>query len=221
MEGAIRKDFLRELDEVRDELKDLSEESNSNPVPQKQPAFLPHIMTNMPFLSITLLFLLMFFLLIQMSADLYKLIALFFLIIASLSGVQQVEQIIQNKKRSIFEVLVGFVLIFTLAISYYVVWTFIAKYFWPIMIFLGIILLLGTFFFLLHAYIGYLKRIATYETGITALIMFSTWIAFLATLLEKSILYFLLFVVLLVLFGKASIDFSQRFRKRKIKREEM
>ncbi len=216
MEGAIKEDFMNELDEVSEQLKNLATETPEKEPPKKHSsANLPSFMPSSPFLSITILFLLVFFLLIQMPAELYRTIALLSLLVASLAGIQQVALIVRNHKRTGFEMIVGLVLIFMLAVSYFFAWDFIAKYFWPIMIFFGIILVLGTVFFLLHAYMAYLRRFASFETGITSLIMAGTWIVFLATVLEQSMIYFLLFIVLFILFGKASIDFSERFREKK------
>ncbi|MCF7799028.1 hypothetical protein K9M74_03925 [Candidatus Woesearchaeota archaeon] len=216
MEGATKEDFMKELEEVSEQLKNLAEETPQADPPQKRPAErTPHIMPSTPFLSVTILFLLVFFFLYSLPAQLYQLIAFLFLILASLSGVQYVADLLDAKKRTLYETIIGVVVIFTLAISYYMVWSFIATYFLYVMVLLGVILGLGSLFFLLHAYLGYLRRAASYETGITALIMVGAWIAFLATILKTSMVYFLLFVVLLILFSKASIDFSERFREKK------
>ncbi|MFP4118592.1 MAG: hypothetical protein ACLFTH_00900 [Candidatus Woesearchaeota archaeon] len=77
-----------------------------------------------------------------------------------------------------------------------------------------ILLVIETFWFLLHAYLGFLHGKLGRESSITSLLLAGSWILLLSFWLYPHLLLFLLVVIALIIFGKASFDFSKRFVKR-------
>jgi len=122
MEGATKEDFLKELDEVRDELKELSQDLPAAANSKRSKTKLPSIMPSTPYLSTALLFLFLFFLGVQSAELPYRAIAFASLIIAVLAGVQHVALTLLKKNISVFDYLVSIFLLFAFAMIYFFVW---------------------------------------------------------------------------------------------------
>lgn len=161
-----------------------------------------------------LLFLLLFFLTLPFLNGFFTLIASIAFCLAFFQLIKFLADILLHKKTSQGFLFVGVLLL--LGASIMLFWQMILA---PIKVFLlvlfGIFIVVDILFFFLHAYIAYMKRLAFKETRMTAFIMVVTLLIFSLTLLYENILLYLLLSIFVVLFSKASIDFSKRLRVKK------
>ncbi len=213
--------MLSELDSIKTELDALmkdSETAESKPSPSVNVPS-PNISSifGNSYLIVGILFLIVFFSAAQSNIIFLRVIASVSFAIAAVALIRVLADIMYSKRSSSFELLVGgaIALILTLSLMYF--WTQILEPFKLVLFWILLVLLaINAFFYILHAYFGYIQRKGETETAVTGLILIISCIIALATFAYGHVLLYVLFVVVIALFCKATIDFSKRFRVKKL-----
>lgn len=108
---------------------------------------------------------------------------------------------------------IGVVTIAILSGSYVLLWMWVLNPYVDIVFFvLSLIFFSGIVFFLIHSYLAYLRRIANDEIKLLSIIGGIGFILFLVQLLHSHFLLITIYLVILSLFMKGIIDFTERFR---------
>jgi len=213
--------MLSELEQIKTELDQLMKESDISPA---QPKKSKNIAKDMPpsfgnfYLFAGVLFLIMFFVTVQSESALLKIISAISFAIAALALIRVLADMMYAQKKTAFTFIVGLAVALMLTISLLYFWNQLLEPYKLILFWILFILLaINAFFFILHSYFAYIQRKGQTETSITGLILIVSLIIALATYVYGHVLLYVLFVVIISLFCKATIDFSKRFRVSKRK----
>lgn len=133
--------------------------------------------------------------------------------IASFLGLFPFITDIFTKKEYVSLRAIGVVLLAILSGSYVLLWDWVLNpYVDLVFLVLSLIFFLMIIFFLMHAYFAYLKRMSNDEVKLLSIIGGVTFIFFLIQLLYSHFLLITIYLILIGVFMKGTIDFTERFR---------
>lgn len=216
MEGSSESDVLRSLEELQDKIQEAvnkggATSSSSTPI-KKEPQPANKLVVSLFQLFSGILFLVVSLMAVQADDVVYLAIAALFFLIALVSLLPILSDVFTKK---IKQDGVGFLaagIILILGINYYLLWSnFLMNLYLPFLVLLGFVTLFGALFFLIHAYIAYLKRMASKEIQTTALLMGASLILLLASFLYHHFLLITIFFIVVLIFAKATADLTKRF----------
>lgn len=169
-----------------------------------------------PYLGVGVMFFILFLLTIFSSQKLIQLIGVVSFIVSLASLLKVASDILYTKSWSTHGVLIFAASVFFVGIGAMILWTNVLSSM-ALLIYglLFIIFLIELAFFIIHAYIAYLNRHSKYELQVTAFIALMTLIIAIATYIYAHVVLYLLFIIAIVIFTKALIDLSTRFRSKK------
>ena len=207
MEDEIRQDeLLREIEEVQSNIESLRKEQPSSNTPRASHSFLISSFQA----TIGLIFLGLFFLGVSLKFQAIITTAFF---IASFLGLFPFITDIFTKKEFFSLRAVGVVVLAILAGSYVILWKMVlSPYVDIVFLVLSFIFFLAIIFFILHAYFAYLKRIASDELKLLFSIGGIGFALFLVQLLYLHFLLVTIYLIIVGLFIKGIVDFTERFR---------
>lgn len=192
---------MHEIEEVQAKIDALRQR------PLKQPL-------SMNNLSMGILFFILFLLSITRSGVFFDLVAFVSFAMLTIFLFLAVADMLARPAGSLSYVLAA-VFLLLIGISYFGVWTYaLASYAVLIQIILMVIVVLVSLFYLLHAYLAYLRNTSRKECMITGGIVLATWLFILISFLYQNMLTFFLLFVAVLISSKTVFDFSQRFVKR-------
>lgn len=208
-DGMKYTELLAELNEVQSKIDSLKTEKSRSYTPRAMSVFF--ISSFHLILGIILMGLFLW----GVYSDFNQWLVLIFFI-GSFLGLFPFITDIFTKKEYISLKYVGGVVLIILSGAYMLLWTEILnKYIDTFFYAFTIILFISIFFFIIHAYIAYLKRIATKEIRILSLIALTGFILFLVQLMAMHFLILTIYFLVIGLFLKGVIDLIQRFRIKK------
>lgn len=210
-----KEEIAAQLQDIKRELDNLLQEADrpSSPHAQTRTTATQPLFGNI-YLFTGILFLIVFFMTAQTDSALFDLIAIVSFIIAASALIRVVADIMYTKDKSGFGILIALAATLLLTLSTLFFWNAIVKEYTTILFWLlTSILIIQTMFFVLHAYLAYMKRKARHETSVTALIVVGNILIAVATALFEHVLLYVLFVVAIILLTKASLDFAKRFQE--------
>jgi cbb3-type cytochrome oxidase subunit 3 len=209
-----RESIAKELQDIKEELDQLIKESDQDNL--SPPTSTTPPTQQQPFLMTGFLFLIGFFLTSQTHTVLFDIISSICFIVMAICFIPVVADIFYRKTITQFEYALSIALVLLLSLSLLYFWNAILHtYLFVIYYLLLVILGLQTLFFLLHLYQSYMKRHAQREASMTVLILIATLLLALSVALFTHMLIYILFIISLLLFTKANIDFTKRFRTSK------
>lgn len=109
--------------------------------------------------------------------------------------------------------LVGGFLVLILALSYVFLWlNVLSSYLFLAFLIISLLFFIGVIFFLIHVYIAYLKRIAQKEVRMLSIVGAVGFLLFLTQLVLSHFIILTLYIIVVGIFIKGLIDFTERFR---------
>ena len=206
VDEQTKEDLLKELEEIEQQLDGLDDSKESTPVH-------PFLFSSLHFFT-GMLFLLLFFITVSSNLPALKLVAAGSFIIAALALIRVLADI-TRKKLTGFLLFLFLGLLLAVGVSYYLLWTQVLQSVtWLVFSILLIVFAIEVFFYLLHTYIGFFKRKASYEAKATGVILLLSLVIILATFLYSHALLYLLFFIAVCVFAKANLDFAESLREK-------
>jgi hypothetical protein len=174
----------------------------------------PRFSLHNAYLYCGLFFFMIFILSVTQKDSLFGILSIMSFIISSTALIKSTADIFHYKKNDLFSLLLGVILLGIVGVAYYMLWNVVLlNYALLFIAILGVILLLLSGFFSLHAYMSYYYSKAQNEALITFGIISLTWLLLGVSILYQQVLLFLLLFILVLLSTKAVVDFSKRFVK--------
>lgn len=208
MEDEVNRDeLLQEIDEVQSNIESLRAQKAHLSTPRAMSSFFISTLQA----AVGLIFLGLFF---MGSVFKFSPVILTTFFIASFLGLFPFITDIFTKKEFISLRAVGAVVLAVLAGSYVLLWDWVLNpYVDIVFLVLSLIFFLMIIFFLIHTYLAYLRRMASDEIKLLSVIGGVAFIFFLIQLLYSHFLLLTIYLILIGLFIKGTVDFTERFRE--------
>lgn len=203
VDEQTKQDLLKELEEIEKQLDGLE--------PKEKTPVHPVLFSSLHFFT-GMLFLLLFFITVGSNLPTLKLVSVGSFIIASLALIRVLADI-TKKKLNGFLMFLFIGILLAVGVSYYVLWTQVLSGV-TIIVFLVLLIIFGieVLFYMVHAYIAYLKRSSSFESKATGIILLVSLLIVLATFLYGHLILYLLFFIAVCVLAKANIDFAETLR---------